>query len=203
MTSGAANEAQGKVFFDLAMSLDGFTSGPNVGEENPMGIGGESLHDWMFAGKTEEQLHAQEEAMFTTVGALILGRRTVDLGIGPWGENPPYHAPCFVLTTRPHEPIVKQGGTTFYFVTDGIESALAQAKAAAGGQNVQVHGGANAVRQYLRAGLIDEFRIHLAPILLGGGARLFEGVGPENAEVELVSTVAAPDVTHLTYRVVK
>lgn len=192
-----------KVFFDLGMSLDGFTAGANVGVEEPMGIGGERLHDWLFADKTEEESEAFQNEAFKHVGAVIIGRRTLDLGLDPWGDNPPYHAPCFVVTSRPHEQIVRQGGTSFTFVTDGIESALEQARAAAGGKDIRVLGGATIARQYLEAGLLDEIQIDLVPLLLGGGTRLFENVGNKGIELEQISVKEAPGVTHLTYRVLR
>ncbi len=192
-----------KVFFAMGISLDGFTAGANVGVEEPMGIGGERLHDWLFAHKTEEESLAFQNEAFERVGAVIIGRRTLDLGLDPWGDNPPYHAPCFIVTSTPHETIVKAGGTSFTFVTDGIESALEQARAAAGGKDIRVLGGATLARQYLKAGLLDEIQIDLVPLLLGGGTRLFEDVGSQAIELEQTSVVAEPGVTHLTYRVLK
>jgi dihydrofolate reductase len=190
----------GKVLMEITMSLDGFTAGPGVSAEEPMGRGGEALHEWMFAGKSATDIEAFQMTLFGGVGAVIMGRRMVDLGIGPWGEEPPYHAPCFVVTHRPAETIVKKGGTSYIFVSEGIEAAMAQAKAAAGEQDVMVNGGADVDRQYLNAGLIDEIRLHLAPILLGAGTPLFTGVRPE---LRLVPTQAtnSPLATHLTYQV--
>jgi dihydrofolate reductase len=190
----------GKVLMEITMSLDGFTAGPGVSAEEPMGRGGEALHEWMFAGKSATDIEAFQMTLFGGVGAVIMGRRMVDLGIGPWGEEPPYHAPCFVVTHRPAETIVKKGGTSYIFVSEGIEAAMAQAKAAAGEQDVMVNGGADVDRQYLNAGLIDEIRLHLAPILLGAGTPLFTGV---RSELRLVPTQAtnSPLATHLTYQV--
>jgi dihydrofolate reductase len=190
----------GKVLMEITMSLDGYTAGPGVSAEEPMGRGGEALHEWMFAGKSATDIEAFQMTLFGGVGAVIMGRRMVDLGIGPWGEEPPYHAPCFVVTHRPAETIVKKGGTSYIFVSEGIEAAMAQAKAAAGEQDVMVNGGADVDRQYLNAGLIDEIRLHLAPILLGAGTPLFTGVRPE---LRLVPTQAtnSPLATHLTYQV--
>jgi dihydrofolate reductase len=185
---------------EITMSLDGYTAGPGVSAEEPMGRGGEALHEWMFAGKSATDIEAFQMTLFGGVGAVIMGRRMVDLGIGPWGEEPPYHAPCFVVTHRPAETIVKKGGTSYIFVSEGIEAAMAQAKAAAGEQDVMVNGGADVDRQYLNAGLIDEIRLHLAPILLGAGTPLFTGV---RSELRLVPTQAtnSPLATHLTYQV--
>jgi dihydrofolate reductase len=190
----------GKVLMEITMSLDGYTAGPGVSAEEPMGRGGEALHEWMFAGKSATDIEAFQMTLFGGVGAVIMGRRMVDLGIGPWGEEPPYHAPCFVVTHRPAETIVKKGGTSYIFVSEGIEAAMAQAKAAAGEQDVMVNGGADVDRQYLNAGLIDEIRLHLAPILLGAGTPLFTGV---RSELRLVPTQAtnSPLATHLTYQV--
>jgi dihydrofolate reductase len=190
----------GKVLMEITMSLDGFTAGPGVSAEEPMGRGGEALHEWMFAGKSATDIEAFQMTLFGGVGAVIMGRRMVDLGIGPWGEEPPYHAPCFVVTHRPAETIVKKGGTSYIFVSEGIEAAMAQAKAAAGEQDMMVNGGADVDRQYLNAGLIDEIRLHLAPILLGAGTPLFTGV---RSELRLVPTQAtnSPLATHLTYQV--
>jgi dihydrofolate reductase len=190
----------GKVLMEITMSLDGYITGPEVSAEEPMGHDGERLHEWMFAGKSATDIEAFQMTLFGGVGAVIMGRRMVDLGIGPWGEEPPYHAPCFVVTHRPAETIVKKGGTSYIFVSEGIEAAMAQAKAAAGEQDVMVNGGADVDRQYLNAGLIDEIRLHLAPILLGAGTPLFTGV---RSELRLVPTQAtnSPLATHLTYQV--
>jgi dihydrofolate reductase len=127
-----------KVVLELSISLDGFATGPDVSREEPMGTGGEALHEWMFAGKSEAESEAFETAHHREHGALIMGRRMVDLGIGPWGEDPPFHAPCFVVTRRPAETIVKKGGTSYLFVTDGIEAALERARQAAGSKDIQV-----------------------------------------------------------------
>ena len=190
----------GKVLTEITMSLDGYTTGPDVSPEEPMGRGGEALHEWMFAGKSAADIEAFQTTLFSGVGAVIMGRRMVDLGIGPWGEEPPYHAPCFVVTHQPAETIVKKGGTSYIFVTEGIDAAMAQAKAAAGEQDVMVNGGADIDRQFLNAGLIDEIRLHVAPILLGAGSHLFTGVRPD---LRLVPTQAtnSPLATHLTYQV--
>jgi dihydrofolate reductase len=190
----------GKVLMEITMSLDGYIAGPEVSDEEPMGRGGERLHEWMFAGKSAADIEAFQTGLFGGVGAVIIGRRMADLGIGPWGEEPVFHAPCFVLTHRPAETIVKKGGTSYIFVTEGIEAAMAQAQAAAGAQDVMVNGGADIDRQYFNAGLIDEIRLHVAPILLGGGTPLFTGVRPD---LRLVPSQAtnSPLATHLTYQV--
>jgi dihydrofolate reductase len=190
----------GKVLMEITMSLDGYIAGPEVSDEEPMGRGGERLHEWMFAGKSAADIEAFQTGLFGGVGAVIMGRRMVDLGIGPWGEEPVYHAPCFVVTHRPADTIVKKGGTSYIFVTEGIEAAMAQAKAAAGAEDVMVNGGTDIDRQYFNAGLIDEIRLHVAPILLGGGTPLFTGV---RQDLRLVPSQAtnSPLATHLTYQV--
>src|ERR687894_218887 len=190
----------GKILMEITMSLDGYIAGREVSDEEPMGRGGERLHEWIFAGKSAADIEAFQTNLFSGVGAVIMGRRMVDLGIGPWGEEPPYHAPCFVVTHRPAETIVKKGGTSYVFVTEGIEAAMAQAREAAGEKDVRVEGGADIDRQYLNAGLIEEIRLHLAPIVLGGGTPLFAGVSPD---LRLVPTQAtnSPLATHLTYQV--
>lgn len=203
----------GKVAFDISMSLDGFIAGPNDGPELPLGAGGERLHQWLYelaswrephgltGGKTDRDAEILDEA-FKNTGASIVGRRMFD-NAGGWGENPPFRTPVFVLTHQAREPLVKGGGTTFTFVTDGIESALAQARAAAGDRDVCVMGGAGIAQQYLAAGLIDELHLHLAPVLLGAGTRLFEPLGAERIELECTRVIAAPGATHLRFRVVK
>src|SRR5712692_227161 len=202
----------GKVVLDMSMSLDGFITGPNDGVERLLGDGGERLHDWIFDGTAERagtsprtsatgsNREVMDEA-FKTLGAEIMGRRWFDIGEGPWGDNPPFQVPCFVLTHDAHEKLLK-GATTFTFVTDGIESALKQAQAAAGDKNVGV-GGANTAQQYLKAGLLDEIHIHLVPILLGEGRKLFEHIGTEQIELETTRVIESPGVTHLKFRVVK
>jgi dihydrofolate reductase len=149
--------------------------------------------------KDDEELRER----FAPTGAVVMGRRMFDEGEGPWGDNPPYHMPVFVVTHQARDTLVKEGGTTFTFVTDGIESALQQAKAAAGDKNVNISGGAGTVQQFIRAGLLDELEIHLAPLLFGEGIRLFERMGPEPIELENIRVVASPEVTHLRFRVVK
>lgn len=189
-----------KVFLELTISLDGFVTGRDVGSDAPLGIGGERLHDWMFAGKSATEVETFATEYYGEIGALVMGRRMVDLGIGPWGEEPVFHAPCFVVTHRPAETIIKKGGTSYIFVTDGIEAALDRAREAAGSQDVQVNGGADVGRQFLNAGLLDEVRLHIAPIILGAGTRLFDGV---RTDVQLVPREAQnePAVTHLVYDV--
>jgi dihydrofolate reductase len=199
-----------KVTCDMSMSVDGFTAGPNQTREKPFGDGvgddGERLHRWMFE-RAEE--NAAEIEAITAAGAHVMGRNMFGPGRGDrdhdrkgwWGDDPPYHAPVFVLTHHPREPVTMQGGTTYTFVTDGIEAALAQAREAAGDKDVSIAGGAATVNQYLAAGLIDELRLHVAPVFLGAGERLLDAVG--NFDVEALSVTSTELVTHLSYRVLR
>ena len=163
-----------KVTSEISMSLDGFITGPNVRVGNGMGDGGDRLHDWMF-----------------------------DVGFEPWGDPPPFGMPVFVVTHEKREPLPMQGGTTYTFVTDGIAATLELARAAAGDKNVGIWGGASIVRQYLKAGLLDEMQIHLIPILLGNGIRLFEDLDPEGIELRRLSSIETPSATHFRFEVVK
>lgn len=203
----------GKVTVDMSMSLDGFIAGPNDGPERPLGDGGERLHEWVYdlaswrerhgleGGKTDTDAEVLDEA-FKNTGAVLVGRRMFDVANG-WGDNPPFHMPVFVITHDAREKLVKEGGTTFTFVTGGIESALEQAKAASGDKDVSVAGGANIIQQYLSAGLLDEIQIHLVPVLLGDGVRLFHHIGAEQIELERTRVIESPGVTHIKFRVVK
>jgi dihydrofolate reductase len=204
--------------FTISMSLDGYVAGPSQSVANPLGIGGERLHDWVVAlaawrsqhgkpgGEVNESSKVVEESL-VGIGATVMGRNMFGGHPGGWsrdkpwkgwwGDNPPFHHPVFVLTHHPREPLTLQGGTTFTFVTDGIRSALDQARRAAGGKDVTLAGGAKAAQQYLAAGLVDEMELHVVPTLLGGGERLFDGVGDDLHGLTLVRTVAAPGVTHL------
>jgi dihydrofolate reductase len=162
-----------KVVAELSLSLDGFIAGPGVSADEPLGRGGEKLFDWLYADLSDAEANNTEEEYYRPIGALIIGRRMADVGIRHWGDNPTFHAPCFVLTHRPHETITRQGGTSYTYITHGIEVTLQRARAAAGAADVQVNGGASCVEQYLVAGLLDELRINLVPVLLGSGTRLF------------------------------
>jgi dihydrofolate reductase len=206
--------------FEIAMSVDGYVAGPNQSERNPLGEGGEQLHEWALKLQAWRQTHGREggeenpsgelmEEALENIGATIMGRNMFGGGPGPWGddpwdgwwgEEPPFHGPVFVLTHHEREPLEKQGGTTFHFVTDGIESALARAREAAGGKDVRLGGGASAAQQYLAAGLVDELQLNVAPVLLGGGERLFENVGAD-LKLEQTRVVHTPEVTHIRYRV--
>ncbi len=207
--------------FQISVSLDGFVAGPNPSEEYPLGEGGEQLHEWVVKLAAWRRPHGREggetnassavfEESLDNVGATIMGRKMFGGGPGPWGEDPwegwwgddpPFHTPVFVLTHHEREPLAKDGGTKFTFVTDGIESALAQAREAAGGKDVSLGGGADVARQYLAAGLIDELLLNVVPVLLGGGTRLFDGLSSPNPGLEQVQVVEAPGVAHLKYRV--
>jgi dihydrofolate reductase len=192
-----------KLTLDISMSLDGFIAGPNQTLDDPLGKGGEQLHEWAFAARSFREIHGLSggeadvdsevvEESLRNIGATVMGRRMFSGGEGAWeddpnadawwGDDPPFHHPVFILTHHARDPVTKQGGTTFTFVTDAIESALEQARTAAGDKDVAVGGGANVAQQYLRTGLLDEFQIHLVPVLLGEGVRLFENhLGPRVA----------------------
>jgi dihydrofolate reductase len=194
----------GKVTCDMAISVDGYAAGTNQRLDEPFGDGpGERLHRWMF--EQREQNAAQVEAILAA-GAYIMGRNMFSPGRGGWdldwagwwGDEPPYHAPVFVLTHHEREPLVMRGGTTFNFVTDGIDAALERARAAAGDKDVAIAGGAATVNQYLAAGHLDELRLHVVPLILGAGERLLAGI--TDLELEQVSAVQTDLVTHLTYR---
>ncbi len=192
----------GKVIIDITMSLDGFVTGPNDGPGNGLGDGGRVLHEWVFEGRTEADNLLLFEEPAQTMGACILGRRTFDIAEGAWGDNPPFGpAQVFVLTHRPHETL-HRGPTTFVFVTEGMESALRQAQAAAGDRNVSLMG-ADVSQQYLKAGLVDEMEIHVANVLLAAGRPLFANLGDKQIKLERLRVIATPAVTHLRYRIVK
>ena len=211
-----------KFRFQLAVSLDGFAAGPEQSMDNPLGAGGMDLHEWAVKLEVWRKQHGLEggevnastpvvEEIQSNIGAGVMGRNMFGGGPGPWsedepwsgwwGDNPPFHTPVFVLTHHSREPLEMEGGTTFTFVTDGIEPALERANKAADGRDVMLGGGANVVQQYLAAGLIDEFDLHVVPILLVEGERLLENIG--RLELEQVRAVEAPGVTHIKYRVIK
>lgn len=192
----------GKVITDMSMSLDGFIAGPKDDRNPDRELEAlEILHGWKFPPKGNFEEIAGE--MFRNVGAVVMGRRMFDPGEEPWGDNPVFHAPVFVLSHTPRERIVKQGGTTYTFVTDGIESALAQARTAAGSKDIMVAGGANAIQQYLKAGLLDEIHLTIVPVLLGEGIRLFENLGTDHIELEKISVIDDPGVTHFRFRILR
>ncbi len=213
----------GKLAVDISISLDGFVAGPDPTLERPLGDGGDRLHEWAFAleswrkphglpgGEINASTKVVEETLEAT-GAVVMGRRMFSGGEGRWeddpnaegwwGDEPPFHVPVFVLTSHARETLAMQGGTTFTFVTEGIGAALEEARAAAEDKDVYVAGGASVVQQYLAAGLLDELQVNLAPVLLGGGTRLFDGPGAAQPVLEIVRVVESPAVTHLKYRVV-
>jgi len=207
-------DGMGIVTAHMSMSLDGFVAGPNAGAGNPLGDGGVLIQQWMFdlasfreiQGLPGGETNADDEELrerFAPTGAVVMGKRMFDEGEEPWGDNPPFRMPVFVVTHDAREELIKEGGTTFTFVTEGIESALNQAKSAAGGKNVNIAGGAGTVQQSIKSGLLDELEIHLAPVLFCEGIRLFARMGPEPIELENIRVVASPRVTHFRFRVVK
>jgi dihydrofolate reductase len=191
-----------KVYCDISMSLDGCITGPNVRIGNGLGNDGERLHDWMFDAKTEADAKIADEKTVST-GAVVLGKSMFDVGFEPWGDPPPFRMPVFVVTHEAREPLPMQGGTTYTFVSGGIEAALRLARAAAGDKNVGIWGGADIIRQYLQTGLVDELYLHVIPILLGDGIRLFEGLDPAGIELRKASTVDTPGATHFRFEVLK
>ena len=188
------------IIASFSMSLDGYIAGPNVTVANGMGDGGESLHDWMFVGKTGEEAEAFQLDLLASTGAFLMGRTMLDVGIEPWGDNPTFRAPVFVVTHRPSETIQRLGGTSYTFVTDGLKAALELAKRAAGGKDIRVEGGASIVRQYLNDGTIDELHLDIVPILLGGGTSLFVASDARPMEFEATGDVGPDGVTHLIFR---
>jgi dihydrofolate reductase len=207
-----------KVRCQITVSADGFVAGPNQTPEEPLGKGGEALHEWMLNTASWRESHGKEGGERTPdsdivdevragVGAYIMGRKMFGGGDGEWdeswtgwwGTNPPYHVPVYVLTHHEREPLPMEGGTTFHFVTGGIESALEQAREAAGDKDVEIAGGASTVNQFLAAGLLEELYLHIAPLTLGGGERLFEDVG--NVVFEPIKVAGSPAATHIKYRV--
>ena len=208
-----------KLKLNISMSLDGYVAGPNQSEQEPLGVGGAQLHEWLVRLRTFRENYGGEggevnastpiaEEILGNVGATIMGRNMYGGGPGPWGDDPwkgywgddpPYHHPVFVLTLYPREPLEMNGGTTFHFVTDGIESALEQARAIAGDKDVSVAGGAATAQQYLSAGLLDELVVSIVPVILGGGARLFDNLGDETPSLRQVEAIDAPGVTHIRF----
>jgi dihydrofolate reductase len=209
-----------KLRFEISISLDGYVAGPNQSEEHPLGEGGEELHEWVVKLAVWREAHGREggevnassslmEEAQSGVGAVVMGRNMFGGGPGPWGEDPwqgwwgeepPFAMPVFVLTHHQREPLTL-GDTTFTFVTDGIESALAQAREAAGGLDVTIGGGAETARQYIAAGEVDQLQLNVVPILLGSGARLFEDGAGAGLDLEQILVVDTPEVTHIRYRI--
>ena len=211
------------VRFSIAVSLDGFTAGPNQGEEHPLGEGGEALHEWIISLEAWRRAHGLEggdvnastpvvEELATGYGAVMMGRNMFGPVRGPWGDSswrgwwgddPPFHHPVFVLTHHPREPLELGGGTTFTFVTEGAEHALERAREAAGDRDVVIAGGASTIQQYLAAGHVDVMQLSVVPVLLGSGVRLLDRLGGPPPRLEQVAAIEAPGVTHLRYRVLR
>ncbi|MEO3857509.1 dihydrofolate reductase family protein [Acrocarpospora sp. B8E8] len=200
------------VVLNMSVSVDGFSAGPDVTIEHPMGEGGERLHEWLFnsssdrtvaaGGTSPNGVDAQvAQELFASTGAVVVGRRTFDVGVELWGDTP-FPVPCFVLTHQAREQLVMKSAA-FTFVTDGIESVLRQARAAARDKNVLIMGGANTAQQFVRAGLVDEIQIQLVPVLLGSGTRLFDHLGTNHIELERNRLIESPHVTHLRFRVAR
>jgi dihydrofolate reductase len=209
-----------KLVFDVSVSIDGFLAGPNATLEEPLGVGGEALHEWIIATKRWREEHGLEggeegadsdlvDEHLRAIGATVMGRRMFSGGEGPWvddpnangwwGDEPPFHHSVFVLTHHAREPLALKGGTTFTFVTEGFEKALVLAREAAGGQDVAVAGGANVIQQFLYAGLVDEFQLHVAPVLLGGGVPLFAEGPAKPLRVVRSRVIESPGAAHLRY----
>lgn len=202
-----------KVKYDVSVSLDGFTTGPNDSPELGLGEGGERLHEWLFDLASWREMHGREggdrgpesellEESFAGTGAVVIGKRMFDNAERPWGDEPPFHMPVFVVTHEEREPLEKSGGTTFHFV-DGVEQAIARAGETAGEEDVAIGGGSSIATQALAAGLLDEVQVHIVPVTLGGGVRLFEGLPERQIELEPTRVLSAGEVTHIRYRVRK
>ncbi len=190
-----------QVYCHISMSLDGFVTGPNESVGNGLGDGGERLHDWMFDAKTEADAQVFDEISVRT-GAILMGKRMFDMGVEPWGDPPPFERPVFVITHEERDPMPMKGGTTYNFVTGGIEAGLEEAAGAAGERDVGIWGGAHVIREYLQAGLLDEVQIHVIPLILGGGVGLLEGL-ERQVELEKTRVIDTPRATHLQYRVLR
>ncbi len=197
----------------MSISADGYVAGPNQSADHPLGVGGESLHHWHLGPAKDHPVNRQVVSdMMDGIGATIMGRNM----FGPirgewadsdwngwWGEVPPYRCPVFVLTHYARDQIEMQGGTTFHFVTEGIEAAYAQAEAVAGGRAISIAGGASCARQAIEAGLVDEIDLQVSPVILGSGERLLDGLKAGEPKLELVRVLEAPGVAHLRYRVIR
>lgn len=202
-----------KIFFSVGISMDGFIAGLNGSPKNPIGDGGTEIHKWLYnqraflellelgeGGETGKDNDILNEVTART-GACIMGKQMFDEGETNWPENAPFHAPAYVLTKQVREPWERKGGTTFYFVNDGIVSALEKARKAAGTKDIRISGGANVIQQYLNAGLVDDFTIHFSPIMLGKGVRLFENIDKDKFTANIVEAINSPLVMHLRYKV--
>ncbi|WP_055617233.1 dihydrofolate reductase family protein [Streptomyces phaeochromogenes] len=203
-----------KVVARIGISLDGFITGPDSGAEHPLGIGGERIHNWVYGlrafremlgkqGGTEGQDNDVVAEWVARSGAVVMGHGMFISGEVPWGDEPPFHMPVYVVTHHPRETVVKEGGTSFHFVTEGPEHALALAREAAGDKGVSLAGGANLIQQFIRAGLLDELLLHVVPVLTCAGTRLFDNLGTDHIEWEKVSVIDSPEVTHIHLRALK
>ncbi len=200
-----------KVKAQISISLDGYLAGLNDGREYPLGKGGPRLHQWVYdllawrkrqglPGGEDNADSALVEQQVSNIGAVVMGRKMYDNGEEPWGDDPPFKVPVFVVTHHPKEALVKEGGTVFHFLSEGPEVALERAREVAGDQDVSVAGGANLLQQFMRAGLLEELQIHIAPELLGDGTRLFDGPGLGRIKLEKINGLDSPRVTHIGYR---
>ncbi|TDC82451.1 dihydrofolate reductase [Micromonospora sp. KC606] len=210
--TGLPLAATGRTLLSMSVSLDGFAAGPDVTTEQPMGRGGERLHEWLFHDGGNRVVAAdgvtpagvdveQARERYATTGAVVIGKRTFDVGVGLW-QDTPFPVPCFVVTHESREPLTMKSGT-FTFVTDGLHSALRQACQAAGDRNVLIMGGPTTGQQFVRAGLVDEIHVQLVPVFLGTGTRLFDHLGADHIELERTAVIESPHVTHLRFRVMK
>jgi dihydrofolate reductase len=189
-----------KVYADITMSLDGFITVPDDGSDNPLGDDPGRLHDWMFDRRTDADAEIRDE-LYARSGAVVIGKRMFDVGVEPWGDPPPFGMPVFVVTHERRDPMPMQGGTTYHFVADGIAAALEQARAAGDGKDVGIWGGGRVISETLKAGLLDEIQIHLVPLLLGDGRRLFVDVDDRGIELARTRTIETANATHLTFKV--
>jgi dihydrofolate reductase len=204
-----------RVFVHLGISVDGYIAGPNRGPKNPLGDGGTSIHSWMFKQRAFSRAHGMGdvgetgqdnriiEDVVSRIGANILGKRMFEEGEANWPEEAPFHGPVFVLTKEKRSPWERKGGTTFYFINDGIERALERARELAGKKDVRISGGRDVVLQYLNAGLVDELALAISPVILGEGLRLFDGIDKQKVALEIALATHSPDVTHVKYAVKK
>ncbi|MEU5341425.1 MULTISPECIES: dihydrofolate reductase family protein [unclassified Streptomyces] len=204
----------GKVVARIGMSLDGYITGPDAGAEHPLGIGGERLHNWVYGlrafremlgkkGGTEGRDNDVVAEWVARPGAVVMGHGMFISGEVPWGDEPPYHMPVYIVTHHPRETVVKEGGTSYHFVTEGPEHALALAREAAGDKDVSLAGGANLIQQFIRAGLLDELLLHVVPVLACAGTRLFDDLGENQIEWEKAAVIDSPEVTHIHLRALK
>jgi len=201
-----------KIFFAVGTSMDGFIAGLNGGPKNPLGDGGTAIHNWLYRQKAFHELldlgkggetgkdNDIVKEIINRTGASIMGKRMFIEGEANWPENAPFHTPVYVLTREVREPWVRKGGTTFFFINDGIESALQKARQVAGNKDIRIAGGANTIQQFLNAGLVDDFIINYSPIMLGRGVRLFDNIDKSKFNIEIVETINSRLTTHLRYR---